>query len=217
MLAERQILKYVAPQRLSILRRLSVYRLTCKGSHLMFREERTFSAGVGANCEHSPPITAGTFGMLQIAAGLFIMVLLIGACGTDKYYRSQLPPTSNTRALIQTARTQLGVPYRAGGTAPNTGFDCSGFTSWVYRQAGIGIPRQSFDQFEVGQEVKGDKLRQGDLLFFEIGKPGASHVGIYVDHGRFIHCPSTGGVVREDRLGDKYWREHFLGARRVFP
>jgi cell wall-associated NlpC family hydrolase len=169
------------------------------------------------NCRVSRPMVTGLVGRVCITSGLVVLTLLIGGCGAQKYYRSQLPPTPNTKALIQTAQTQLGVPYRAGGTTPGTGFDCSGFTSWVYQQLGVRLPRQSYDQFHVGQEVKGDRLRQGDLLFFEIDKRGASHVGIYVDHGRFIHCPSTGGFVREDQLGEKHWHEHFLGARRVLP
>jgi murein DD-endopeptidase len=183
----------------------------------MLSKERIFSFRTRCNCGMSTPMIAGPLGILHIAAGLVVLGLLIGGCGANKYYRFQLPPTTDTRALIQTARTQLGVPYCTGGTAPDTGFDCSGFTSWVYRQLGIHLPRQSFDQFQVGQEVKGDRLRQGDLLFFAIGKPGPSHVGIYVDHGRFIHCPSTGGIVREDQFDEKYWREHFLGARRILP
>jgi cell wall-associated NlpC family hydrolase len=151
------------------------------------------------------------------ASVLIALALLIGGCGTDKYRRSQLPPTIDTRALIQTAHTQLGAPYRTGGSTPGTGFDCSGFTCWVYQQLGVRLPRQSYEQFQMGQAVKGDKFRQGDLLFFEIEKKGASHVGIYVDRGRFIHCPSTGGAVREDHLGEKYWQDHFLGARRILP
>jgi cell wall-associated NlpC family hydrolase len=152
-----------------------------------------------------------------MACGLVVLVLLLGGCGPDKHYRSQLAPTVDTRTLIRLADAQLGIPYRAGGITPDTGFDCSGFTSWVYRQLGVHLPRHSYDQFRTGREVKGDGFRQGDLLFFEIEKKGASHVAIYVDHGRFIHCSSTGGCVREDLLSEKYWREHFLGARRVLP
>jgi cell wall-associated NlpC family hydrolase len=98
-----------------------------------------------------------------------------------------------------------------------TGFDCSGFTHWVFMQHGITLPRQSFDQYQLGQQVKVGKLRAGDLVFFEIEKKGASHVGIYVDRGRFIHCSSTGGSVKEEDLNERYWQKHFLGARRLLP
>jgi cell wall-associated NlpC family hydrolase len=183
----------------------------------MSPKERMFPFRIRRICRMPKPMVTGLVSRTRITSGLIVLVVLIGGCAADKYYRSQLPSTPNTRALIQTANTQLGIPYHAGGTTPNTGFDCSGFTSWVYQQLGVRLPRQSYDQFQVGQEVKGDRLRQGDLLFFEIGKRGASHVGIYVDHGRFIHCPSTGGVVREDQLGERYWHQHFLGARRILP
>jgi cell wall-associated NlpC family hydrolase len=108
----------------------------------------------------------------------------------------------------------MGVPYHAGGTSPATGFDCSGFTQWVCWQHGIFLPRQSFEQYQVGQPVRGDQLQQGDLVFFEIEQKGASHVGIYEARGWFIHCSSPGGRVREDHLSEKYWRKHYLGARR---
>jgi hypothetical protein len=175
------------------------------------------SVGFEVFCYAFKPMIAVRINSIGAASSLVAILLLLGGCGTDKHYRSQLPPTADTRALIRTAQTQLGVPYRAGGSTPGTGFDCSGFTSWVYQQLGVRLPRQATDQFQVGQEVKEDRLRQGDLLFFEIEKKGASHVGIYVDHGRFMHCSTTGGFVREDHLGENYWQKHFLGARRVLP
>ena len=79
------------------------------------------------------------------------------------------------------------------------------------------LPRQSYDQYQSGVKIRGRKLYAGDLVFFEIEKKGDTHVGIYVDQGKFIHSSSTGGLVREDYLGDKYWQKHYLGARRVLP
>jgi cell wall-associated NlpC family hydrolase len=145
------------------------------------------------------------------------ILLVLSGCGAGKSYQAHELPGIDTEALIRTARGQLGVRYCPGGSSPLTGFDCAGFTLWVFLQHEISLPRQSHDQYQLGQQVKADKLRRGDLVFFEIEKKGASHVGIYVDHGWFIHCSSTGGSVREEDLNQKYWHKHFLGARRLLP
>jgi murein DD-endopeptidase len=149
--------------------------------------------------------------------GVSILVVLIGGCGAGKSHQYHELMSIDTASLIQTARGQLGVPYCPGGSSPLTGFDCSGFTHWVFMQHGISLPRLSYDQYQLGRQVKVSKLRRGDLVFFEIEKKGASHVGIYVDHGWFIHSSSTGGGVREEDLNQKYWQKHFLGARRLLP
>jgi len=154
---------------------------------------------------------------IGVTFGMSILVVLIGGCGAGKSYPAHELPGIDTATLIQTARGQLGVRYCPGGSSPLTGFDCSGFTLWVFLQHGISLPRQSYDQYQLGRPVKAGKLSRGDLVFFEIEKKGASHVGIYVDHGWFIHCSSTGGRVREENLNQKYWQKHFLGARRLLP
>ena len=160
-------------------------------------------------------------GGLGILAGIFVMLLMAlvvsqSGCGAGR--KLQPPPQAiDPAALIQTARSRLGVCYLAGGSSPRSGFDCSGYVQWVFWQHGLALPRQSYDQYQLGDKVDQRKLRTGDLVFFEIEKKGASHVGIYVDRGSFIHCSSTGGCVRQDYLGDKYWLEHYLGARRVIP
>lgn len=149
--------------------------------------------------------------------GLAVLAVLVSACGTGK---GRLPPVvvgAEVTPLLQTARSQLGARYHPGGTLPATGFDCSGFTQWVYRQHGLLLPRQSFDQYQAGQPVGADQLQPGDLVFFEIEKKGASHVGIYEARGWFIHCSSPGGRVREDHLSERYWQQHYLGACRPDP
>jgi murein DD-endopeptidase len=147
--------------------------------------------------------------------GLVILALVLNGCAAGRAHPPSLPTAFEAVPLIQTARSQLGAPYQAGGTSPQTGFDCSGFTQWVFQQQGIALPRQSFDQYQVGQPVKAEQLQQGDLIFFDIEKKGASHVGIYEARGWFIHCPSPGGRVREDNLSEKYWQKHFIGARHL--
>jgi len=117
-------------------------------------------------------------------------------------------------ALVGTALHLRGTPYRDGGADPH-GFDCSGFTQYVFAQYGVSLPRLVQDQFKVGTIVRSDDFAPGDLLFFTTTKPGASHVAIAVGGNEFIHAPSSTGVVRVERLSSSYWAQRFIGARRV--
>lgn len=98
------------------------------------------------------------------------------------------------------AARYLGTPYKYGGTSPQTGFDCSGFVQYVYRQAGITLPRTSMTQQQIGRRVSMNALLPGDLVFR--GYP-AYHVGIYVGNGQAIHSPHTGAVVSYQSIS--YW------------
>jgi cell wall-associated NlpC family hydrolase len=117
--------------------------------------------------------------------------------------------------VLHTASTQLGTPYRSGGCNPNTGFDCSGFTTWVFNRYGIHLPRSSREQYQVGKEVAKNNLRKGDLVFFR-SRRGVNHVGIYLENGKFIHSASNGKTVTISHLEEDYWRTHYAGGRRVF-
>ncbi|RMH58689.1 MAG: hypothetical protein D6679_04165 [Candidatus Hydrogenedentota bacterium] len=117
-------------------------------------------------------------------------------------------------AILRIARNFLGAPYRWGGAGPEA-FDCSGFTSLVYKKAGVMLPRKAQDQFTVGRSVAREDLEPGDLVFFETYAPGPSHVGIYVGEGRFIHASSGAGRVIETSLTRPYYARRYLGARRV--
>lgn len=117
-------------------------------------------------------------------------------------------PTRQPRSeVVNIARRYLGVPYRWGGSSPSTGFDCSGFTSHVFRQVGVNLPRVSRAQINAGQRVSRADIRPGDLVFF--GSP-IHHVGIYVGGGQMIHSPRTGDVVRFAPA----FRSNFVGASR---
>jgi cell wall-associated NlpC family hydrolase len=110
----------------------------------------------------------------------------------------------------------VGTPYRYGGNTPDSGFDCSGLVSYVYRDMlDLRLPRTSGELAQVqGPKIAQDRLAPADLVFFGT-RGNVSHVGIYVGEGRFVHAPSTGGTVRLDNLDGPYWRDHYTGARRV--
>jgi len=99
----------------------------------------------------------------------------------------------------------VGTPYRFGGNSPESGFDCSGLIGHVYQsRAGIKPPRTTAELTFWGQSLPQELLRSGDLVLF--GKSSvATHAGIYVGQGRFVHAPSTGGTVRLERLDARYW------------
>jgi cell wall-associated NlpC family hydrolase len=122
-----------------------------------------------------------------------------------------LPP-----ALISLALSLQGTPYRNGGSDP-AGFDCSGFVQWVFAQQGFALPREVKDQYRVGSEVDSDAVLPGDLVFFETVSNGASHVGIALGGGEFVHAPSSRGVVRIERYTSRYWADRWVGARRLLP
>ena len=117
-------------------------------------------------------------------------------------------------ALTGTALALRGRPYRDGGADPG-GFDCSGFTQYVFAQHGLALPRSVHDQFRLGRAVKPDELSAGDLVFFATVTPGASHVAIALGGDEFIHAPNGTGVVRVEHLSSPYWSQRFVGARRV--
>jgi len=117
-------------------------------------------------------------------------------------------------ALTGTALALRGSPYRNGGGDPS-GFDCSGFTQYVFAQYGIALPRDVRAQYRVGKSIKPEELAAGDIVFFTTTEPGPSHVAIAIGGDEFVHAPSSAGVVRVEHLSSSYWSPRFLGARRV--
>jgi len=117
-------------------------------------------------------------------------------------------------ALAGTALGLRGIPYRNGGSDPS-GFDCSGFTQYVFAQYGIALPREVREQFRVDKAVKPDDLAAADIIFFTTTDPGPSHVAIAIGGDEFVHAPSSTGVVRVEHLSSSYWSPRYLGARRV--
>jgi cell wall-associated NlpC family hydrolase len=117
-------------------------------------------------------------------------------------------------AVAGTALALRGAPYRNGGGDPS-GFDCSGFTQYVFAQYGVSLPRDVRSQFRKGTAVKPEELAAGDVVFFTTTEPGPSHVAIAIGGDEFVHAPSSSGVVRVEHLSSTYWAPRFLGARRL--
>jgi cell wall-associated NlpC family hydrolase len=124
------------------------------------------------------------------------------------------PPGKGKGAgIVQTAALYKGVPYRFGGTDIK-GFDCSGYTAFIFQKHNITLPRTADVQFRVGSAVERKNLAAGDLVFFETYEKGPSHVGIYAGGGKFWHASSSRGVMLSG-LDEQYWRSRYLGARRI--
>ena len=117
--------------------------------------------------------------------------------------------------VLQVAKQYLGTPYRYGGSSPS-GFDCSGFTSFVYRQLGYNINRVANDQLLNGVAISKNELQPGDLVMFK--RPGNTqvhHVGIYAGDGMMIHSPQTGDVVKYTSIVTGYYNDVYYAARRI--
>jgi cell wall-associated NlpC family hydrolase len=128
---------------------------------------------------------------------------------------SPMAARSPRRILADFAMKLRNIAYVRGGRELTTGFDCSGFVRYVFRQSlGFDLPSNSTTQFATGRNVDRGELKMGDLVFFRIHGKRVSHVGIYLDNGLFIHSPSHGKRVRIDHLDASYWAKRFAGAKR---
>lgn len=119
--------------------------------------------------------------------------------------------------IVETLRSALGVQYSWGGTSPGTGFDCSGLVYWAFGKHGIELPRTTYNMINVGASVQPNKLRPGDLVFFDTdrNRKGPDHVGVYIGGGKFIHSARTGQPVKISSLADGYYMDRWMGGRRI--
>jgi len=116
--------------------------------------------------------------------------------------------------IVRTAQEYIGLPYRWGGTSPDSGFYCSGLTMTVYRINGLNLPRSSVQQYHTGRPISRSRLQRGDLVFFATaGGKKVSHVGIYAGNGKFIHAPRSGGKIGFESLSNSYFSGRYVGAR----
>lgn len=153
--------------------------------------------------------------LAALTPGLESASVLLDTVQRDTIEPVPVPAYAPRELLVEMAMKLRDIRYRRGGRAPSTGFDCSGFVQYVFAHAlGIDLPDDSVSQSTAGIRVARNELKTGDLVFFHTRGKGVSHVGIYLDNGRFIHSPSTGKRVRVDELSDRYWARRYVGARR---
>jgi len=145
----------------------------------------------------------------------FVLLVFLGSCIARPYVSTpnNIPP----QAIIETALSLRGKPARYGGTTPS-GFDCAGFTVYVFAQHGIQLPRTAHAQARYGKKVYRRELLPADLIFFHTKSWGAdlNHVGIYIGNNQFIHVGySAPADVRIDSMNNPYYEKRFLYGRRI--
>ncbi|MES2007372.1 C40 family peptidase [Cupriavidus basilensis] len=152
--------------------------------------------------------------------------LLLAACAstpTGRYSAQPRPagtpmvdPSAGLEEVSIQAMSLVGTPYRYGGNTPDSGFDCSGLVRYVVlRAANVNLPRTTEAMGDRGVPLERSQVASGDLVFFNTTGRANSHVGIYVGQNRFVHAPSTGGMVRLEDMSKSYWASRYNGARRV--
>lgn len=144
------------------------------------------------------------FALLVLVLVAFFAARAGGAFGATEQ------TTAKQARVVSYAKTLVGVRYSYGGMTPRSGFDCSGFTRYVFEHFGIDLPHYSAAQFHLGKRVAKKALKPGDLVFFD----GLGHVGIYVGGNRFVHAPHSGTRVRVEPMSGWY-AGRYVGARRV--
>ena len=170
-----------------------------------------------AAAQISRPFGSPAADLAPPAAGVDAPVTLVppdpGSAGPP-VVRGSLQSSLVARRVTSEALQYLGTPYAWGGTT-RAGVDCSGLVYAVYAPYVPDLPRVSYDQWGFGIPVEMTALEPGDLVFFNTDGTGASHVGIYIGDGQFVHPSSSVGRVVVDELDESYFLSHYLGARRV--
>lgn len=135
---------------------------------------------------------------------------------TEKTSKPTDTETTEKTAVVEYAKQYLGYRYVPGGGTPSTGFDCSGFTSYVYKNFGISLSRTSKDQAKNGTAVEKNNLQLGDILIFNnTANTAIGHVGIYIGDNNFIHASNPSEGVKITSLSSSYYKLRYVGARRV--
>ncbi len=176
------------------------------------RPEAAASAAVvdGASPGTSTPLPATASRSRAAFVGLLLLLVTSGLSACVGAFPS--PEADAGVRAATTAQTQVGVRYVYGASSPGSGFDCSGLTSWAWREAGYSIPRTSASQYNFTERISRDELRPGDLVFY--GYSGVSHVVMYIGDGNIVHAPGSGRYVRVESLGS-YWTNALIGYGRV--
>lgn len=146
-----------------------------------------------------------------------IIAVLIFTATPFMSNEAQASGSATQDEIVNYAKQFIGVPYKWGGNTPS-GFDCSGYTTYVFNQKfGFNLPRTSGSQAGVGSAVSKSNLQKGDLVFFSFtaGSSSVGHVGIYIGNGDFISATSSKGIAIEDLNTNSYWAPRYITARRV--
>lgn len=137
---------------------------------------------------------------------------------TDEYFAKverKYNYTPTQKRIIDVARSQIGTPYVYGGTSPNRGLDCSGFTQYVYKASvGVNLPRTARQQNRAGKYVARNYLLPGDLVFLDLSGD-LSHVGIYIGDGRFFHASTSKNRLMVANMNSPYYAQRYDSAVRV--
>jgi len=165
-----------------------------------------------------PPVRAA-LGLPHFPLLALLMALLLSACSAslprDGGGTSSGEPVSEVRRMIVLeALGQIGRPYRYGGTSPE-GFDCSGLTQYVYRQAGVSIPRSTKEQHVAGQVISLRDAAPGDLLFYRFSGGKVDHVAVFLGEGKAVHAPARNRSVIVAQVSDPAWTSRFVDAVRI--
>ena len=201
------------------------------GDYLQVTEEQLYGQVMDGplNIRSGPGTEHGTVGSLSTGAVVEIEELVGGYGGWYKIeqgyvssdYVAQVDAavaasSGKGSQIAQYALQYVGCPYVYGGSSPS-GFDCSGFTTYVMKHFGYSINRTASSQMDNGTSVSKSQLQPGDLVFFNSGNSSkrATHVGIYTGNGQFVHAStSTTGVIISD-LNSSYYSSTYVGARRL--
>lgn len=133
----------------------------------------------------------------------------------SKYNDLSLEEHEKNHSLITNALQFQGILYKRGGQSPSTGFDCSGYVQYIFKESyGKTLPRSAAEMAKLGEPIDLHNLQAGDLVFFNTRKRPNSHVGIYLGNQEFIHAPTRGSRVRINRLDERYWSSSYELARR---
>jgi cell wall-associated NlpC family hydrolase len=162
-------------------------------------------------CPSAPSMTDRIrLALIFLVVVAFVAARATGALAAQARMSHATAVAHKEAKVVRFARRFLGVRYVYGGSSPRSGFDCSGFTRFVYAHFGISLPHYSGGQFDRGRRISRRGLRPGDLVFFD----GLGHVGLYIGAGRFIHAPHSGTRVSIARLNGWY-AGRYDGARRL--
>ena len=160
---------------------------------------------------------------LPVLIPLSLIAALLAACGspgprppasTETIAQASRPVSEKGNEIVLYAMGLLDTGYRFGGKNPEAGLDCSGMVSYVFGQAaGLKVSGSAADIARQGRPVGRHELRPGDLVFFNTLNRPFSHVGIYIGDNRFIHAPSSNGVVRVEQMSNRYFAQRYEAAR----